>query len=120
MKLMVNLLINELRQVCQTLPDPRTGSNTQFTFDDIAMAAFSVFFIQSPLFSITKESFTKLTTAAPANHCLACIGYPATTTSVNNSTVSRHQACIPLSTSHYNNWLKNKHLKSFNPCLNDA
>lgn len=47
MKLMVNVLIEHLRQLCQQTPNPRTDSNTLFCFDDIVMAAFSVFFLKS-------------------------------------------------------------------------
>ena len=47
---MVNLLIDGLRHQFQQVPDPRSGGNTQFSFDDIGMAAFSVFFVQSPSF----------------------------------------------------------------------
>ena len=50
MNLMVDHLIGRLRQCFQDIADPRNGSNTQYTFDDIAMGAFSAFFIQSPSF----------------------------------------------------------------------
>ena len=36
-------LIDQLRDVFEILPDPRRGKNIQYSFADIAMAAFSVF-----------------------------------------------------------------------------
>ena len=47
---MVDILIAELRRCVEQLADPRGGRNTQYRFSDIAMAAFSVFFMQSPSF----------------------------------------------------------------------
>ena len=47
---MVDILIAEMRRCVEQLADPRRGRNTQYRFSDIAMAAFSVFFIQSPSF----------------------------------------------------------------------
>ena len=43
-------LITNLRAIFETLPDPRTGKNCQFQFADIAMSAFSAFFMQCPSF----------------------------------------------------------------------
>jgi hypothetical protein len=43
-------LIRTLRETCACLPDKRTGSNARYTMADIGMAAFSVFFMQSPSF----------------------------------------------------------------------
>lgn len=42
--------ITALRERCAGLPDRRTGSNGRYTMADIGMAAFSVFFMQSPSF----------------------------------------------------------------------
>ena len=39
-----------MRNVCAGLPDKRGGRNIQYTMADIGMAAFSVFFVQSPSF----------------------------------------------------------------------
>ena len=47
---MVNQLITNLLAIFRQLPDPRTGSNCQFPFEDIATAAFSAFFMQCPSF----------------------------------------------------------------------
>jgi hypothetical protein len=43
-------LIEATREVCAALPDKRRGTNRQFAMADIGMAAFSVFFMQSPSF----------------------------------------------------------------------
>jgi len=43
-------LIGRLRQCFETFPDKRRGMNITYSITDIAMAAFSVFFIQSPSF----------------------------------------------------------------------
>jgi hypothetical protein len=40
----------QLRLVCGAIPDPRTGSNTQYRMEDIVLAAFSLFFMQQPSF----------------------------------------------------------------------
>jgi hypothetical protein len=43
-------LIGRLRQCFETFPDKRRGMNITYSIADIAMAAFSVFFMQSPSF----------------------------------------------------------------------
>ncbi len=43
-------LIGRLRQCCERLPDKRRGMNATYSIADIGMAAFSVFFMQSPFF----------------------------------------------------------------------
>jgi len=43
-------LLGRLRQCCESFPDKRRGINTTYRIADIAMAAFSVFFMQSPSF----------------------------------------------------------------------
>ena len=42
--------ITALRERCAGLPDRRTGGNGRYTMTDIGLAAFSVFFMQSPSF----------------------------------------------------------------------
>ena len=42
--------ITALRERCAGLPDRRTGGNGRYTMADIGLAAFSVFFMQSPSF----------------------------------------------------------------------
>jgi hypothetical protein len=43
-------LIDALRRSCAALPDKRTGANGRSTMADIGLAAFAVFFTQSPSF----------------------------------------------------------------------
>ena len=43
-------LLSELRGVCAGLADKRQGQKCQYTMADIGLAAFSVFFMQSPSF----------------------------------------------------------------------
>jgi hypothetical protein len=42
--------IEVLREQCAALPDRRSGGNARYTMTDIGLAAFSVFFMQSPSF----------------------------------------------------------------------
>ena len=46
----ITSLLNTLRDCLETLPDQRTGANSQFAMADFGMAAFSLFFMQSPSF----------------------------------------------------------------------
>ena len=43
-------LLGSLRERCAALPDKRRGANARYTMAEIGMAAFSVFFMQSPSF----------------------------------------------------------------------
>ena len=43
-------LLASLRATCAGLPDKRRGANTSYEMADIGLAAFSVFFMQSPSF----------------------------------------------------------------------
>ena len=43
-------LIAALRRFCQTLPDQRRGKNPTYAMADFALAAFALFFMQSPSF----------------------------------------------------------------------
>ncbi|MGH6928618.1 MAG: ISNCY-like element ISAtsp9 family transposase [Dongiaceae bacterium] len=43
-------LLASLRECCAGLPDKRTGKNGRYDMADIGLAAFSVFFMQSPSF----------------------------------------------------------------------
>jgi hypothetical protein len=43
-------LIDDFRALAQQLPDKRTGQNTIYRMEDVALGAFSVFFTQSPSF----------------------------------------------------------------------
>ena len=71
MKLMVDHLIGELRKRFHNIADPRNGSNKQYPFVDIAMAAFSAFFIQSPSFLEHQRTFHQ---AHNKNACRSLFG----------------------------------------------
>ena len=43
-------LLASLRRCCLSLPDQRTGTNTRYAMADFGLAAFAVFFMQSPSF----------------------------------------------------------------------
>lgn len=43
-------LIDDLRELMRQFPDKRTGNNSVYQMEDVALAAFSVFFTQSPSF----------------------------------------------------------------------
>ena len=57
MAFMVETLVAILCALFETLPDSRSGVNIQYAFDDIAMVAFTVFFIQQPLFVDYQRKF---------------------------------------------------------------
>ena len=42
--------ISFFRNKAKGFPDKRVGSNAHYTIEDIALSAFSVFYIQSPSF----------------------------------------------------------------------
>jgi hypothetical protein len=43
-------LVGSLRRCCEGFPDKRHGTNASYGMADIGLAAFSVFFMQSPSF----------------------------------------------------------------------
>jgi len=49
-RLTFDSLIDELKKIGAILPDPRTGTNGQYTMKDAVLSVFSVFFTQSPSF----------------------------------------------------------------------
>ena len=49
-RLKFDSLIDDLKETGATLPDPRTGTNRQYAMKDAVLAAFSIFFTQSPSF----------------------------------------------------------------------
>ncbi len=67
----VDILIEQLREHFQQMPDPRNGTNTRYRFDDIGMAAFSVFFMQSPSFLHHQQRFHE---AQNRNACQSLFG----------------------------------------------
>jgi hypothetical protein len=52
-------LIAGLRERCAALPDRRTGRNGRYAMADIGLAAFSVFFMQSPSFLAHQRSLAR-------------------------------------------------------------
>ena len=68
---MVDHLIGELRKRFHNIADPRNGSNKQYPFVDIAMAAFSAFFMQSPSFLEHQRTFHQ---AQNKNACRSLFG----------------------------------------------
>jgi len=51
-----NRLVEHLRLITEQFPDIRVGDNTQYSMEDAAMGAFSVFFMQSPSFLDAQRS----------------------------------------------------------------
>jgi len=43
-------LVAELRKAFSNFPDKRTGTNTRYSMEDVALSAFSLFFTQNPSF----------------------------------------------------------------------
>ncbi|MCP4046357.1 MAG: ISNCY family transposase [Gammaproteobacteria bacterium] len=52
-------MMNEFRQVIGQFPDKRTGQNTIYCMEDIALGAFSVFFTQSASFLAHQTAMTE-------------------------------------------------------------
>ena len=52
-------LLSEFRQLASQFPDQRTGQNTSYTIEDVALGAFSVFFTQSPSFLSHQTTMTE-------------------------------------------------------------
>ena len=88
MDLMVNLLIDGLRHQFQQMPWPHSDGNAQFSFDEIGMAASSVFFVQSPSFLDHQRKFYEAHNRGACQSFLACDTFPPTTISANNSMAS--------------------------------
>jgi hypothetical protein len=55
----LDALIGSLTCCCETLPDKRTGANARYTMADIGLAAFSVFFMQSPSFLVHQRQLAE-------------------------------------------------------------
>ena len=52
-------VISELRSVCASLPDKRTGSNIRHEMADFGLAAFSLCFMQSPSFLAHQRALSR-------------------------------------------------------------
>jgi hypothetical protein len=53
----LDVLLGSLRNCLERFPDKRHGTNTSYPMGDIGMAAFSVFFLQSPSFLAHQRQF---------------------------------------------------------------
>ena len=53
----LDVLLGSLRSCLERFPDKRRGLNTTYDMGDIGMAAFSVFFLQSPSFLAHQRQF---------------------------------------------------------------
>ena len=53
----LDILLGSLRNCLERFPDQRHGTNTSYPMGDIGMAAFSVFFLQSPSFLAHQRQF---------------------------------------------------------------
>jgi hypothetical protein len=52
-------LVGDLRELMRRFPDKRRGRNIQYSMEDVAAAAFSVFFTQSPSFLAHQTALTE-------------------------------------------------------------
>ena len=52
-------LINDVKRLCAAFPDQRTGKNTIYDMDDVGMAAFATFFMQSPSFLAQQKALAR-------------------------------------------------------------
>ena len=52
-------MIKQLKQIAGEFPDPRTGKNSTYSMQDIALGAFSVFFTQSASFLAHQTAMTE-------------------------------------------------------------
>lgn len=59
--------ITALRERCEALPDKREGRNVQYRMEDIGLAAFSVFFMQSPSFLAHQKALEEMRGRSNAN-----------------------------------------------------
>lgn len=59
--------ITVLRERCDALPDKREGRNVQYVMSDIGLAAFSVFFMQSPSFLAHQKALEEMRGRSNAN-----------------------------------------------------
>ena len=54
-----DIMVQQLRNEIYNFPDKRRGQNTQYSIEDIALSAFSLFFTQSPSFLAFQKSMQK-------------------------------------------------------------
>src|SRR5271157_5177446 len=66
-------LLGSLRDCLDRFPDKRRGVNTAYGMADIGMAAFSVFFMQSPSFLAHQRQFEE---SHGRSNCASLFGIP--------------------------------------------
>lgn len=52
-------MVESLKLSIQLFPDKRTGSNKQYSFEDVGLGAFALFFTQSPSFLVFQQAMQK-------------------------------------------------------------
>ncbi|HME22599.1 MAG TPA: ISNCY family transposase, partial [Acetobacteraceae bacterium] len=70
---MLDALPASLRSCLDQFPDKRRGLNTTYRLPDIGMAAFSVFFMQSPSFLAHQRQFEE---GHGRSNCASLFGIP--------------------------------------------
>src|SRR3982751_3524238 len=74
---LLDTLLDSVRRCCEALPDRRTGANPRFPMAEISLAAFSVFFTQSPSFRAHQRH---LETGQGRSNCQTLFGLANTPT----------------------------------------
>ena len=69
----LDALLASLRSCLDQFPDKRRGLNTTYRLPDIGMAAFSVFFMQSPSFLAHQRQFEE---GHGRSNCASLFGIP--------------------------------------------
>lgn len=70
-------LIGELQDLARAFPDKRTGRNARFAMEDVALAAFSVFWTQSPSFLAHQTAMQQAHGQSNAETLFAMTGIPS-------------------------------------------
>src|SRR3954454_10479240 len=91
-------LIGAVRRCCEGFPDPRRGDNGSYAMADLGLAAFSVFFAQSPSFLAHQRQLAAGHGRSNAHTLFGMSRTPVTATSAACSTRSRPITCFPCST----------------------
>ena len=98
MKPLFDHLIVRMRGVFGSIRNPHHGSNRQYALDDILMAAFSVFFMQSPSFLDHQRMAAARTACLPAVPCSVSTRCRPIITYASSSTASTVPTCMRAST----------------------
>jgi len=73
----VQELIRQIRFAAMSFPDRRTGKNTRYSMEDVALSAFSVFFTQSPSFLAFQRAMQEQTGRNNANSLFTVHSLPS-------------------------------------------